>query len=188
MPNNEVRKEGETHLTAVDPKYIEEVCSATWEALYRFVYFKVQNREEAEDITQETYVKAFSYLQNGKVAPNKYIAFLKKVATNLLRDVWRKKKRRGIPVSIESIHPKFYAVGDHAETSTQRHFIENALAKLNEEQRTVIKLRILSGLSVADTARVMKKEEVAIRVMQHRALKNLADILKTTKDAEEQNP
>ncbi|WP_243120828.1 hypothetical protein [Pelotomaculum sp. FP] len=40
-----------------DFRSIEQICLATWEPLYRFIYFKVQNREEAEDITQETYVK-----------------------------------------------------------------------------------------------------------------------------------
>ena len=40
-----------------DKKSIEEICSQTWESLYRYVYFRVQNRQEAEDITQEAYVK-----------------------------------------------------------------------------------------------------------------------------------
>jgi len=43
-----------------DLKSIEDICSLTWETVYRFVYYKVQNRQEAEDITQETYVKALS--------------------------------------------------------------------------------------------------------------------------------
>lgn len=46
-------------------KCIEEICANTWEPLYRFIYYRVQNREEAEDITQETYVKAISYCQKG---------------------------------------------------------------------------------------------------------------------------
>ena len=37
-----------------DHKSIEQICLTTWEPLYRFIYYKVQNREEAEDITQET--------------------------------------------------------------------------------------------------------------------------------------
>lgn len=46
-----------------DRKAIEKLCLATWESLYRFIYYKVQNREEAEDITQETYVKTLNSLQ-----------------------------------------------------------------------------------------------------------------------------
>ncbi|WP_188454844.1 RNA polymerase sigma factor [Virgibacillus oceani] len=156
---------------------IEEICNATWESIYRFIYFKVQNREEAEDITQETYIKAISHLQSGKVNPNKYIGFLKTVALNVMRDLWRKKKRRGTSVNIDLIDQTDTAAEDPAETSAQRHLIESALNKLNKEQRTVIELRILKGYSVAETAKLMNKKDVAIRVMQHRALRLLADIL-----------
>ncbi|WP_099159121.1 RNA polymerase sigma factor [Virgibacillus ndiopensis] len=157
---------------------IEEICNTTWEPIYRFIYYKVQNREEAEDITQETYIKAMSHLQSGKVNPSKYIGFLKTVALNVLRDLWRKKKRRGTAVNIELINQMDDTAEDPAEMSAQRHLIENALSKLNKEQRTVIELRILKGYSVAETARLMNKKEVTIRVMQHRALQMLADILK----------
>lgn len=168
-----------------DPKYIEEICSATWEPLYRFIYYKVQNRQEAEDITQETYVKAIAYLQRGKVNPDKYIGFLKTVALNVLRDIWRKNKRRGKVVNIDAINPIENANEDPAECITQRILIENALDLLKSEQRTVIELRILEGYSVAETAKFMGKKEPTIRVMQHRALQSLATILKSTK--EEQN-
>lgn len=40
-----------------DRDAIEKICLDTWEPLYRFIYYKVQNREEAEDITQETYIR-----------------------------------------------------------------------------------------------------------------------------------
>lgn len=47
-----------------DTDAIEEICSLTWKTVYRFIYFKVQNRQEAEDITQETYVRTLSYLKD----------------------------------------------------------------------------------------------------------------------------
>ena len=165
-------------MTAADPGSIEEICSKTWKPLYLFVYFKVQNRQEAEDITQETYVKAMSYLLSGKVAPNKYIAFLRAVAHNLLRDGWRKKQRSGAEVAIDAIQPKDYATENPAESSIQRQTLEDALMQLSREQRTVIELRIIQGYSVAETARFMNLKEESIRVMQHRALRKLAELLK----------
>ncbi|MEN6463089.1 MAG: sigma factor, partial [Syntrophomonas sp.] len=72
-----------------DLPFIEQICSATWEPLYRFIYFKVQNREEAEDITQETYVKTLTYLQDHKNPGENPLGFLKTVAMNILRDRWR---------------------------------------------------------------------------------------------------
>jgi RNA polymerase sigma-70 factor (ECF subfamily) len=159
-------------------KSIEQLCSTTWEALYSFVYFKVQNREEAEDITQETYFKAITYIQKNNVSIDKSISFLKTVALNVIRDRWRKNKRQGRVVNIDDVNPEETATEDHTENMAQREFIQAALKLLNEEQRTVIELRIIKGYSVKDTAIEMSKNESSIRVIQHRALKNLTKIIK----------
>ncbi|MDD4753037.1 MAG: sigma-70 family RNA polymerase sigma factor, partial [Desulfitobacteriaceae bacterium] len=126
-------------------KEIEEICLATWEPLYRFIYYKVQNREEAEDITQETYTKTLTNLPEYK-SP---LSYMKAVALNILRDRWRQKKRRGIPVNFEEINPAEAASEDHQKLVAQRIQLENAIAKLNETQRSVLDLRIIKGYSVA---------------------------------------
>lgn len=164
------------------PASIEEICSATWEPVYRFIYYRVQNREEAEDITQEAYVKAMDYLRKNKVKPEKYIGFLKTVALNILRDLWRKKKRRGQRVDVEALNPKDLALDDPAQASTERMILEQALDSLNHDQRHVIELRILQGYSVADTAKVLEKKETTVRVIQYRALKNLSRILQSIEE------
>lgn len=157
---------------------IEEICAATWETLYRFIYFKVQNREEAEDITQETYVKALSYFRKKDDKIDKYIGFLKTVSLNVLRDRWRKKKRQGINIDLDQVSPKEAALEDGTELSAQRDLIKNALNKLSEEQRRVVELRIIKGYSAAETARLLNKKEGAVRVVQYRALQALAQILR----------
>lgn len=159
-------------------KDIEQLCSSTWEPLYRFVYFKVQNREEAEDITQETYIKAISYIRKNNVKIDKITGFLKTVSLNVLRDKWRKSKRQGLLINIEDMNPSDSAVEDSTENIGQREVIENALNMLGEEQRSVIKLRILKGYSVADTAAKMNRTENSVRVLQHRAIQKLSELLK----------
>jgi len=161
-----------------DYESIENLCFSTWEPLYRFVYYKVQNREEAEDVTQETYVKALSYIQKNNINESLHIGFLKAVALNIIRDKWRKTKRRGIKIDFELLNPKEVALQDPADMSTERMLIEKALNELNHDQRTVIELRILKGYSVAEAAKIMGKKEGTIRVIQYRALKNLASIIK----------
>ncbi len=160
-----------------DLKSIEQICIATWEPLYRFIYFKVQNREEAEDITQETYVKIFTYLQKHEAPWENFLGFMKTVALNVLRDRWRQKKRRGISVNFEEINPGKTADLDHQKDISQRLQIENALAKLSEDQRAILDLRINKGYSVAETAKLVGKTEAAVRTAQYRALQALAQIL-----------
>ncbi len=160
-----------------DVKSIEEICSATWEPLYRYVYFKVQNRQEAEDITQEAYVRVLSYSHKGASRPENFIAYLKTTALNVIRDRWRKDKRRGTEVDLETINPLEAAVEDLSEESSRRILIENSLKRLGQDQRRVIELRIIKGFSVAQTAGMMDKTASAIRVLQYRALQTLANIL-----------
>lgn len=161
-------------------KSIEEICSSTWESVYRFVYFKVQNRQEAEDITQETYVRAIPYFQRNGIEIDKYLGFLKTISLNILRDRWRRNKRRGTNVNLEAVNPKEIAVEDDTEASVLREMVLDALNKLNQEQRKVVELRILKGYSVAETAKILAKKEGTVRVLQYRALQTLAIILKTT--------
>jgi RNA polymerase sigma-70 factor (ECF subfamily) len=167
------------NMNAKDEKDFEELCSTTWESLYSFVYFKVQNREEAEDITQETYIKAISYIKKNRVNIDKIMGFLKVVSLNVLRDKWRKGKRQGKLISIENMNPLDAASEDPTESFGQREVIENAMMLLSEEQRTVVELRILKGFSVIDTANKMNQSESNVRVLQYRAIKKLSKLLKS---------
>lgn len=169
-------------MNKYDTRQIEDICKNTWEPLYRYIYYRVQNREEAEDITQETYAKALSYSKLKNIESDKYIAFFKTVALNIIRDKWRKSKKGGNKVNIEAVNPIEIAVDDITETTNQQLFIQNALEKLNNDQRQVIEQRIIKGYSVHETAIIMGKTEVNIRVLQYRALKNLANIIDKDKD------
>lgn len=157
---------------------IEALCASTWEPLYRFIYYKVQNRQEAEEITQETYVKALSYFQKNNVHIEKTLGYLKTISLNLLRDKWRKRKRQGQIIDLEAINPGEAAVADETEASAQRELIQAALLRLNSDQRMVVELRIIKGYSTAETAKLMNKKDGAVRVLQYRALQNLAAMLK----------
>ncbi|WP_066633523.1 RNA polymerase sigma factor [Desulfolucanica intricata] len=160
-----------------DLKSLEKLCLATWKPLYCFIYCKVQNCEEAEDITQETYVKTLNYLQERQVFRKNFLGFMKTVALNIIRDRWRQKKRRGIALNIEDINPEKMAGMDHQKEVAERLQIDQALTKLSENQRVILDLRIIKGYSVADTAKLVGKTEAAVRTAQYRALQTLAQIL-----------
>lgn len=157
---------------------IEKLCADTWRELYRFIYYRVQNREEAEDITQETYVKAISYLNREDVKILENSSYLKTISLNIIRDQWRAKKRRGSSVNLEEVEPEI-AQEDFADSLGDKAQIEEAMSRLTKEQRTVIELRVIKGYSVAETARLMQKKGGTVRVLQLRAVKALAKILET---------
>ncbi|MBB5150269.1 RNA polymerase sigma factor [Ureibacillus thermosphaericus] len=159
-------------------KSVEDICKHTWKPLYRYIYYKVQNQEETEDITQETYAKSLGYPKFKEIEPNKCIAFFKTVALNIIKDRWRQNKSRGTNIDIASIAPIENAVEDLSDITNEQLLIKSSLEQLNEDQGKVIELRILKGFSVSETANLLGKSEGNIRVLQYRALKNLATIMK----------
>lgn len=159
-------------------KHITKICEQTWEPLYRYIYYKVQNREEAEDITQETYAKALSYPKFNQIGTNGYMAFFRTVAMNIIKDRWRHNKIRGSNLNIDSISPMEASTEDIADYANQQLCIRRALDKLSENQRTVIELRIMKGYSVSETAKLMNIKAGNVRILQYRALKTLGTILK----------
>lgn len=157
---------------------MEEVCSSTWRDLYKFIYYKVQNKEEAEDITQETYMRAIDYIEREKPYVDNYLGYLKVIALNIIRDKWRKEKRVGKVIHIDRDDLELVETEDFSDATIDRTWIEEGLKNLSFEQRRIIELRIIKGFTVAETARIMKKREGTIRVIQFRALKILAKIFR----------
>lgn len=80
-------------------------------------------------------------------------------------------------MDLDSLSQQETAVEDASETSIQRGLLENALSRLSEEQQKVIELRIVQGYSAAETGRLLNKKEGTVRVIQYRALQELAAIL-----------
>jgi RNA polymerase sigma-70 factor (ECF subfamily) len=171
--SEEVRKAAQGNLEA-----IEHICLTTWKPLYGYIYAKVQNREEAEDITQETYYKTLLYLREHQAWPENLPAFMKTVALNIVRDRWRQNKRHGQEISFEEQNSGGEFLMDQQTAITQRLQLEKAMTQLAREQRKIIDLRIIKGYSVAETARLLQKSEAAVRTAQYRALQALALILK----------
>lgn len=173
MDHRELKKAAEGDLQS-----IEQLCALTWKPLYRFVYFSVQNRQEAEEIVQEGYVRLLSHLKNGGRSPRSPLGFMKTVAANIVRDRWRQRCRRGPEVSLDRLEVEDREGLGHADTAAERLELTKALAALTEDQRTIVELRIVRGHSVAQTAALVGKSEGAVRTAQHRALRAMARMLK----------
>lgn len=155
---------------------IEKMCSDTWKDLYRFIYYKVQNKEEAEDITQETYMKAIEHIERANPKIDNQLGYLKVIALNIIRDNWRKQKRIGNILQIDDVKSEYLESRDFSESTINKEWIDEGLRSLSSEQRRIIELRIIKGYSVAETAKVIQKKEATIRVIQFRALKSLGKI------------
>ena len=157
---------------------LEELLADVRPKIYRYLYYKVQNHEEAEELTQDTLRKAWSKVPQLDLSPEQFESYLYTTARNTLYDVWR--KRRIQTVNIEDVPEPFSEKGtpeEQAIEEEEQSELKEALGKLPQDQRRVLELRILEGLSTKETALRMLKTPGAIRSLQYRGVQNLKQIL-----------
>jgi len=154
--------------------------------IYRYVFYRVQTVEEAEDLTEATFVRVWEDFRVRKNKPEiqNFRAWVYRVAHNQVVDHYRKKKPDQLDADngatiIQSPGPGTEEAVIHKIDS---HLLAEALKQLEETARNVIVLRFLNGLSHADTAGALNLNEGHVRVIQYRALKQLQAILQKDHD------
>lgn len=149
--------------------------------IFRFVYFRVRSRQDAEDLTQHIFLKAWSALPEFKHQGKSFSAWLYRIARNTTIDYWRKKKE----TSLDPGAAAFLNQQDEsplpdtaAENKENAELLRKTLQVLNEDQQTVLTLKFIEDLSNKEIAQITGKTEGAIRQIQSRALRVLRQHLK----------
>lgn len=146
------------------------------DAVYRHAYWKTHDAELARDITQESYLRAWNALAEGRQIEN-LKAFIFRTATNLVIDHYRKKK----PLSLDTLAEAGFDPGEDDPavlgTAEAREALA-AVSSLEEPYRGTLLMRFATGLSIAEIAAVEEESENAISVRIHRGLEKLRGILK----------
>lgn len=144
--------------------------------LYGFIYSRVGNREAAEDITSDVFVKALAHLDPAR-DERSIAAWLYRVARNAVNDYWRGGRGTRVIALEEARAARNPAAPVDLPRQEQTAARATALlVRLPENYRTVLTYRLLQGLSVAETAQRMSTTEANVKVMQHRALKRAAEL------------
>ena len=135
----------------------------------------LENRPEAEEAAQDSFVKAFHHLKNFK-RDSKYSTWLYRIVFNT--SVSYKRKRKGTFQSIENTRIEH---GQDAEglleRSDKKKYVEKAMQKLNEADKLAITLFYLNEFSLEEIAEITGMQANTIKVRIHRARLRLADEL-----------
>jgi len=148
--------------------------------IYRFILFKVGRREEAEDLTHQTFLKAWENIERYESRGYPFSSWLYRIARNNVID----EHRRFVPkLSIEDI-PQDLLVKDELQEAQVDAKMELdallvAIGKLKEIEQEVLVMRFVDDLTHLEVAKTIGKSEGATKVIQHRALKNLKIILES---------
>jgi RNA polymerase sigma-70 factor (ECF subfamily) len=154
-----------------------------FDTVFRFVYFRVGNRQLAEDLTADTFLRALKRIGSFTWQGRDLGAWLVTIARNLVADHFKSGRYR-LEVTtgdvLDADRPDRGPEGS-PESAVIDHITNvdllKAVKQLNPEQQECIVLRFLHGFSVAETAQTMSKNEGAIKALQYRAVRALARLL-----------
>jgi RNA polymerase sigma-70 factor (ECF subfamily) len=142
--------------------------------IYRFVVVKVGSREEAEDITHHVFLSAWQKVETYKHRGHPFSSWLYQIARNSVIDHYRSKKN---DISLDKIDPESSIIPAAAhfdlQAKLQAEQVHVAIQELRPDYQDVIIMRFIEDMSLKETAAVLKKSEGAIKLIQHRAIKEL---------------
>jgi RNA polymerase sigma-70 factor (ECF subfamily) len=180
MSSNLLRKFKENNLSSrslrKDKQAFIEIYNLYVDDIYRFIYFKVGHKEEAQDIASTVFLKAWDYIALNKVDKSKNLkALFYKIARNSVVDYYRSKKDTSPLESLENTDLKDIKQDPQAITEI-KHDYERILKLLNnikEEYKEIIILKHINELTWDEISQTLSKSKDSLRVLVHRATKAL---------------
>jgi RNA polymerase sigma-70 factor (ECF subfamily) len=189
VPETHAPAEGEVAVTlalvhraqAGDSEAFGELYDRYVDLVYRYVYYRVGSTQVAEDLTSETFLRALRRLSSFTWQGRDVGAWFVTIARNLIADHYKSSRYRLEMTTDDVSESGAKLTQDGPENAVleamQNKVLLEAVKQLNAEQQECIVLRFLQGLSVAETALAMGKNDGAIKALQYRAIRSLGRLL-----------
>jgi RNA polymerase sigma-70 factor (ECF subfamily) len=153
----------------VDERIFKQIHADTAQPLRRYAARVLGNVAAADDVVQETYLRALGSTTFPTALPQAR-AYLFRIASNLIRDAWRKQKRAAQTVQVEDVV--------HLEAEGLRLDLSRLFQTLTLQERQLIWLAYVEGDDHAAMARALGLREGSVRVMLHRARRRFETALR----------
>lgn len=159
-----------------DEEAFTRLYESYFDKVYRYLVLRIGDRTEAEDLTQQVFLKVVRQITSFNWKGPPFSAWLFRIAHNQMVDYLRREKKRlSLPLS-ESIASQDDPQRT-AETNLDIELLLRATKRLTEAQREVVSLRFSADLPTREVARIMGKSEGAIKALQHSAIITLRKML-----------
>jgi RNA polymerase sigma-70 factor (ECF subfamily) len=164
---------------AGDMGAFSELFDRYYDVVFRYVLFRMNDRTLAEDITQETFLRALRRISSVTYQGRDIGAWFVTIARNLIFDHVKSSRYRleSTTSDIVELSPSTHGPEQQVLDLATNEELLRCVRKLNADQQECISLRFLQGLSVAETAKIMDRNEGAVKALQHRAVRRLAQLL-----------
>src|SRR3989344_5332412 len=168
-------------LKKKDPEAFSKVYDLYVTPIYRFIYFKVATKQDAEDLTSEVFLKIWQYVNETEDEIENLRALLYRSARNLVIDFYRRNAKKDITQDMEVLSnisdERQQSLLSRIETEFEMKNIELTLRQMKDEYREIIILRYIEEFSISEIAKILNKSKGSVRVLLHRALRVAKDLL-----------
>jgi RNA polymerase sigma-70 factor (ECF subfamily) len=138
--------------------------------IYRFAYSRTRNRDAAEEVTQEVFMKALRAMPRYRPSGHPFSSWLYQISANAIADHFRQQRpQASLDVAMEIVDPS-RPVAERVVESAEAARVWAAIDSLPEHQRTAMTLKLGEDLKLAQIAEIMGKSEGAIKLLIHRGM------------------
>lgn len=162
-----------------DPEAFGQLYELHVDKVYNYIYYRVGNQHEAEDLTAKVFYKALNHIPHYNHRGIPFMAWLYRISRNLVANWYRDNHRRQT-VTLENVTLR----GDGrqtphqaAESTNEREILLAAIQKLSPERQQLLTLKFIEKMSNAEIGRIMGRSEGAIKSLYHRTLVSLKEML-----------
>jgi len=139
--------------------------------IYRFIYYKISNKELAEDFTSQCFLKAWEQISSKKGIKT-FQAWMYKTARNLVIDYYRSREKEELPLIYQDESSESN-LRINPDSNLEIFELEKILLNLKSEVKEIVILKYIEGFSIKEIAKIVDKSSANVRVIIHRALKDL---------------
>jgi len=161
-----------------DAQALAQLYEAYFDKIYRYIIMRIRNEMEAEDMTQQVFMKMLQSISAYKSKGVPFSSWIYRIAHNLVIDFLRQQSKKAT-VDIEVI--PLPAAGDDPQHTLEKQIdvedLKKATRQLTIAQQEVLSLRFAAELSIAECAGIMGKSEGAIKALQHSAVLALRKVM-----------
>jgi RNA polymerase sigma-70 factor (ECF subfamily) len=161
-----------------DAQASAQLYEAYFDKIYRYIAMRIRNEMEAEDMTQQVFMKMLQSISSYKSKGVPFSSWIYRIAHNQVIDFFRQQSKKAT-VDIEGL--PLPSVGDDPQHMVEKQIdiddLKKATKQLTAAQQEVLSLRFAGELSIAECADVMGKSEGAIKALQHSAVLALRKVL-----------
>jgi len=148
--------------------------------IYRHIFYRTSNVEDAKDLTQEVFLKAWQALPKYKKTKTPFLGWLFTISHNRVVDYYRTKKDYVYLNDEITMEDRGKSPETLIEDKFTQQEIRKAILQLPEDQQQVILMSFIEGFEYREIAAALSKSEGNIRVIIHRALRKMREILDKT--------